>query len=224
LNGWNPSISALRLFISQTNYQIKNVEGPIMRTNKLDVMKYRSFTGVFLLVIILFAGCSEKETTLIDSSNENPAGTLSKPVIHHASLGGADVCEALGLPTGCDANFSLVANMKADGTVSGQWQDTFAGGGGLHATVDCMNIMGKFAVIGGEVTHGSGSYVAGVRVITAVMDNGTSANDPPDQLSFSFIPSAFGLPEDCNDPLYTYDFFASNGLLVDLTHGQVKVW
>ena len=124
--------------------------------------------------------------------------------------------EALGLPTGCDANFSLVANMKADGSVSGQWQDTFPGGGeGIHVAVDCMNIVGNGAVIGGVITHGTvgGNDVSGLRVLCAVMDNGTSANDPPDQLSFSFI----------NDNTDCTTLTPGDFPLFALTHGQVKV-
>ena len=144
-------------------------------------------------------------------------------MIHHASLGGADICEAIGLPTGCDANFSLVANEKANSGVSGQWQDTFAGGGeGIHVAVDCMNIVGggNFAIIGGVVTQGTvfGVNVSGQRAITAVVDNGTSANDPPDQLSFSFSED-FLRSNDCNT-LTPADF---QGSLFNLAHGQVKV-
>ena len=133
----------------------------------------------------------------------------------HVSVGGADVCEALGAPTGCDANFSLVANQKADGSISGQWQDTFAAGGaGIHVAIDCLNIVGNGAVIGGVITHGTsgGGDVSGQRALTAVVDNGTSANDPLDQLSFSSRDD-----RDCNI-LVPGDFS-----LFDLTHGQVKV-
>jgi len=160
-------------------------------------------------------GCNE-DAAPTDSINKNQSGVLSKNnVIHHVSVGGADVCEALGLPTGCDANFSLVANMKADGSVSGQWQDTFAGGGeGIHVSVDCMNVVGNWAVISGVITHGSygGVDVRGQRAITAVVDNGTSANDPDDQISLSFLDNA-----DC------ISLTPGNFPLVNLVHGQVKV-
>ncbi len=207
------------------------MEELIMRTNKLHAMRYLSVTSLLLLLVVFVTACSEQAAptaALIDSSIENPTGALSKNnVIHHASVGGADICEALGLPTGCDANFSLVANEKADGSVRGQWQDTFAGGGeGIHVAVDCINVVGNFAVTGGVITDGTfgGVDVSALRALTAVVDNGTSANDPPDQLSFSIVdPSQFGLPDDCNNGLYTLQFFVQNGALFDLAHGQVKV-
>ena len=140
-------------------------------------------------------------------------------VIHRVSVGGADVCEALGEPTGCDANFSLVALQRANGRVSGQWQDTLKlgnqPGDGIHVAIDCLNVVGNGAVLSGVITHGSafGVDVSGLRAIAAVMDNGTSANDLPDQISFSSI----GNNSDCTTltPL--------NFGLLDLTHGQVKV-
>jgi hypothetical protein len=147
------------------------------------------------------------------------AGTaaFANPVVNHVSMGGADVCEALGLPTGCDANFSLSANKHADGSVSGQWQDTFAGGvgQGIHVAIDCLNVTGNGAVISGVITNGNvaGVDVSGQRAITAVVDNGTSVNDPPDQLSFSIFPTAL----DCNT------LTPQNFPLFPLTHGQVTV-
>ena len=75
-------------------------------------------------------GCAESPTSTQADLADAPAFAAgAHGVVNHVSVGGADVCEALGLPTGCDANFSLTATMKADGSVKGQWQDTFAGGG-----------------------------------------------------------------------------------------------
>jgi hypothetical protein len=187
-----------------------------MRTNKFNILRYLSVTSLLLLLVMSVTGCSD-EAAPTDSYNENQSGVLSKnPVIHRVSVGGADVCEALGLPTGCDANFSLVAIQKEDGSVSGQWQDTFPGGsGGIHVAVDCMEIVGNGAVISGVITHGNfnGVDVSGQRAITAVVDNGTSANDPADQLSFSFFPDN----TDCTTVI------PGNFPLFALAHGQVKV-
>ena len=148
-------------------------------------------------------------------------GTMGNPaVLHHVSVGGADICEAIGQPTGCDANFSLVAKEKADGSISGQWVDTFAGGGeGIHVAIDCLNVVGgNGAVIGGVITHGILGGLdrrgLGQRAITAVVDNGTSANDTPDQLSFSFVNTGNA---SC------LNFVPTSFQLFTLAHGQVKV-
>ncbi len=161
-----------------------------------------------------------KKTTIIIAALGLVAGvTIASAggVAHHVSLGGADICEAINLPTGCDANFSLVAVEKADGSVKGQWQDTFAGGlEGIHVAVDCVNVVGNGAVIGGVITHGfaGGVDVSGQRALTAVVDNGTSANDAPDQMSFSFFPTG-GVTCDQLVP--------ANLPFFNLARGQVKV-
>ena len=180
-----------------------------MITNKLNIMRYLSVTSVLLLLVMSVTGCNEEAAPTENSSIENPTGVLSKnPVIHRVSVGGADICEALGLPTGCDANFSLVAIQKADGTVSGQWQDTFSqGNGGVHVAIDCLFVDGNEAWVSGVITN---QPFAGTRVMARVVDNGTSANDPADQISFTTA-SELG----CDT--------APDLGLMDLTHGQVKV-
>jgi hypothetical protein len=112
------------------------------------------------------------------------------PIEHYVSVGSPDACIAFGFEhPGCDANFSLVANQYADGSVSGEYSDRFANGDGFHADVDCLVVSGNDAWISGVITQGrvDGIDLAGLEVLTRVRDNGTSANDPPDQISFSFI-------------------------------------
>lgn len=112
------------------------------------------------------------------------------PVVHHVTAGGPDACIAFGFEhPGCDANFSLVANQYADGSVSGQYSDRFANGNGFHAVVDCLVVIGNDAWISGVITQGrfDGIDLAGLEVLTRVRDNGTSENGPADQISFSFI-------------------------------------
>jgi hypothetical protein len=173
----------------------------------------RSVASVFVIGALV-ASCSDQPASpAVDSPQFDAQG----PLAHHASLGGADVCEAFGLPTGCDANFSLVANESADGSVSGQWQDSFGhGNGGVHVAVDCITVVGNAAVVGGVVTKFDPDPTqVGERAITAVVDNGTSANDPADQLSFSFFPVGDLVCADV--PLGAFP-------LNDLTNGQVRVW
>jgi hypothetical protein len=180
-------------------------------------MLIRLTTAAAALVFI--AGCGETPTET-ESLADDLMPQMARGgggIVHRASVGGADLCEALGLPTGCDANFSLTANQKADGSVKGQWQDTFTGGGeGIHVAIDCLNVVGNGAVIGGVITRGTafGADVSGQRALTAVVDNGTSANEPADQISWSFFLEA----PSCTD-LVPADF-----PLFNLTHGQVKVY
>jgi hypothetical protein len=170
--------------------------------------------SILLLLLISVTGCNEEAaptTALVDSSIENPTGVLSKGrVIHRVSVGGADICEAFGAHTGCDANFSLVAIEKADGSVSGQWQDSFGhGNGGFHATITCLSVNGKEAWVSGVITSGNAgdTDLTGLPVITRVKDNGKSG----DQISFSFIGDLTSCFEEPDLPLN------------NLTHGQVKV-
>jgi hypothetical protein len=137
------------------------------------------------------------------------------PVVHHVSVGTPDACIALGFEhPGCDADFSLVANQYADGSVSGQYSDRFANGSGFHAVVDCLAISGNDAWVSGVITQGRIGDVdlAGLEVLTRVRDNGTSANDPPDQISFSFIDTV--LPDCTEQP---------DLQLLDVPQGQVVV-
>ena len=186
-----------------------------MRINKTHFLRIFSLTTIMLLVVGIIA-CNDEGSPTASNPADDLGGSLAKGrIIHHVSLGGADLCEALGLPTGCDANFSLTANMTADGSVSGQWQDTFSGGGeGIHVSIDCMIIDGNSAILGGVITHGSsnGTDLSGLRAVTKVVDNGTSQQDAADQISYSYFTSG-----DCGD------FSNFNFALFDLTHGQVKV-
>jgi hypothetical protein len=112
---------------------------------------------------------------------------------------------------------------NADGSVSGQWQDSFGhGDGGVHIAVDCLTVQGNAAIVGGVVTDATGYDVSpvGWRAFTAVVDNGKSAKDPPDQISYSYIGATYpGEPGDCE---VSFQFFY-NDRLFDLPQGQVTV-
>lgn len=191
-------------------------------------MRYVSIYAALAFGTFLWVGCSD-QSALTDAqvgaatqlaSSEVDAVRAGKKggVVHRVSVGGADLCETLGLPTGCDANFSLTAQMKADGSVKGQWQDTFNGGGaGIHVAISCLNVVGNSATLGGMITHGKlgdGTDVSGKFAYTAVADNGTSKRDPADQISFAYLGDAEVPCEDMELSFFT---------LVDLTNGQVKV-
>ncbi len=114
------------------------------------------------------------------------------PVTQRVSAGGPDACVAFGFGfthPGCDGNFSLSAREYADGSMSGQYTDRFANGNGFHAVIDCVSVVGNEAWVSGVITSGTidGFDLTGLPVATRVRDNGTSANDPADKISFSII-------------------------------------
>jgi hypothetical protein len=114
------------------------------------------------------------------------AGARADGVVHQVSVGGPDQ----DVTAHTDANFSLVAIQYGDGHVSGQWTDQFGQGqGGIHVAVNCVFVAGNQAWISGIITQGNinGTDLSGLPAITRVQDNGKSANDPPDTISFSFI-------------------------------------
>ena len=193
-----------------------------------------------LAVVFTFANCSTDEIAPQNEEGKSKVEDNSfverqgNPVIHHVSAGSNDFCQPFD-PPGCDGNFSLTANMRADGTVTGQFQDTYAGGGlGIHVNIDCMIIDGNTAIVGGIATHGYSNFfgdedLAGKYVVTKVVDNGTSNNDPLDQISYSWfwldingcqdqdissVPFNFG---------YTTLYEALDGELYDITKGQVTI-
>jgi hypothetical protein len=130
-------------------------------------------------------------------------------VIHKVSVGSADVTP----PPGTDANFSLSAIQGVDGTITGEWQDTFLGRSlpavGFHVKVNCLVVVGNDAWVSGLITNPN--LLAGLPAITRVRDNGTSATDPADQVSLTFI----NIGVTCNDQ--------PNLALRDLINGQVTV-
>ena len=137
----------------------------------------------------------------------------SPSVVHHVTAGGPDACTGAGDKPGCDGNFSLVASQYADGTASGQYTDRFANGSGFKAVVDCVRVVGNEAWISGRITSGRAgdNDLAGLPFSTLVADNGTSAAQPPDQISTSHV----GNETPCTD-LSPWDLF-------DMPQGQVIV-
>ena len=148
--------------------------------------------------------------------------SAQRTIMHRVSVGGPDVCVGLGLSPGCDKNFSLVAIEYADGTVSGQWTDR-TGIGGFHARIDCLRVNGKEAWVSGIITRGvlhdsvSGTDfdLAGRGISVRLRDNGVSAEDPADQISFTMIELEGSEFQVCTEqPQYD---------LVDIPKGQAVI-
>ena len=141
-----------------------------------------------ILALAFVLGCSESANLpLAQSDFPTLQASVGSQVVHRVSVGGPD---AFG--PGTDANFSLAALERADGSVTGEWHDQFAqvpgfGGLGIHVAVNCLLIIGNQAWVGGVITQSRFSPIVGLDAVTRVVDNGRSQNDPPDQISFSVI-------------------------------------
>jgi hypothetical protein len=140
------------------------------------------------------------------------------PVVHHVTAGGPDACIGWGEKTGCDRNYSIVAIRYADGSVSGQLSDNSPYlADGLHAVIDCLVVDGNEAWVSGLITKGAlldGTSLVGGPVCARLRDNGVSANDPADQISFTEIEPHGNYAPCTEKPAYE---------LFDAPQGQVKV-
>jgi hypothetical protein len=148
------------------------------------------------------------------------SAALAGSVTHRVSVGSSD---SVVFPPGTDANFSLVAIERSDGTVRGEWHDQFGGHGDgapfvgqfVHVDITCLEVDGNEAWVSGPIKAASSDLAEfiGTPAITRVSDNGTSAKDPADQISFTF----FDIPPDL-------DCLDKPALpLFDLNNGEVKV-
>lgn len=132
--------------------------------------------------------------------------SANSPIVHRVSAGTPDACRAFDLRPGCDRNYSLTATEYADGSVTGELIDS-SPFGNVHGVIDCLVVEGNRAWLSGEVANDSDHYF-----ITSVVDNGTSANGPADQTSFTDVRDE---PQDCSTQ--------EDVPMFDVPEGQVKV-
>lgn len=165
----------------------------------------KTATFVLSAAVLVAVACSEPNAPGLMASAQ-----ASNAVANRVSVGGHD----LDIAGTTDANFSLVAIGFADGSASGQWSDRFGQqDGGIHVAVNCLSVAGNQAWISGVITSGGAGGVdfTGLPAITRVADIGSSANDAPDLISFSFI----GVAAPCTA--------RPNLPLLPMTDGQVTV-
>jgi len=171
-------------------------------------------TSLMLLVALCAVSCDDSltqpnasDTQLVEAQFDAQAGN---PVVHRLTVGGADAA-AFG-PPGSDANFSLVALQRADGTVTGQWSDQYGNSAGMHAKIDCLYVDGNTAWVSGPVTRHTDPDLIGRTVNAMVRDGGDTDED---MISAVF----FFLPFTCVDqfPFDQYEFFWP------VNNGQVKL-
>ena len=111
-------------------------------------------TAWLTLPALLALGCSEPTTS---AGGITASAQGANAVIHRVSVGGSDQDATLNT----DANFSLLAVQKADGSVQGEWSDQFGQGqGGVHVDVNCLVVVGNQAWIGGIIGPGARASVA----------------------------------------------------------------
>ena len=187
------------------------------------------------LAVALASACSETPASPdVSRPSQQPAFATADPgIVAHVSIGSNDICEAVGLPHGCDANFSLVANQMADGSVSGQWEDEFgkdASGaqlGGVHIAINCLEVddyvIGTYswpiAWVSGVVTQSTSPYFSvGEGVVTVALDRGTSQVDAFADLASFTVPLSLVGATSCHDRP-DLPAFPGHGYT-----GQVVIW
>jgi hypothetical protein len=172
-------------------------------------------TSLLLLVALFAVSCDDSltqpnasDTQLVEVQFDAQNGN---PVVRRVTVGGADGT-AYG-PPGSDANFSLVALERADGTVTGQIQDAWYKNSGFHAKLDCMSVDGTDVWVSGTVTKSdSWPEIVGRTVNVQVRDGGDSGED-------MISPAFFFLPYTCVDQFPFEDY----GFLFPVNNGQVKL-
>jgi hypothetical protein len=112
--------------------------------------------------------------------------------------------------------FSFEARKFADGTVTGNAQvKNRATDQTLNIHVDCLNVLGKVAVVSGIAWSATGpGNTDGDRAIFAVEDNGQGANAAPDRVTYAYtgtglVCSDFHSAADV-DPSLFYDVEGGN--------------
>ena len=166
------------------------------------------------LVALLAVSCDENPTQpnssdaqLVDAQFDAQRGN---PVVQRVTVGGADA--TLYGPPGSDANFSLIALERADGTVTGQLHDSWSKNSGFHAVIDCLSVDGNDAWVSGTVTKSVEPVFVGRTVNIQVRDGGDAGED---MITFA----TFFLPVTCVDQFAFEDL----GWLFPVNNGQVKV-
>ena len=170
----------------------------------------RTLTVPLLAAGLLLIGCDGPTPmpTAVKVTTTSQAIGQGNGVQHRVSVGSHDFSAP-----GDNANFSLIAIQQADGSVTGEWTDQFGhGDGGIHVVVDCVEVLGNRAWMSGVITQSPDGTLNGLTAGTTVEDNGTSANDPPDRISYTY----YGLGRTCHALYPWMELFPLSG-------GEVKV-
>jgi hypothetical protein len=81
--------------------------------------------------------------------------------------------------------FSFNAQIQPDGLETGQAEYRERDSGlQLHINIDCVNISGNRAILGGIITQSTDERMLNDQFFISVTDNGEGMNDKPDMMSF----------------------------------------
>jgi hypothetical protein len=158
-----------------------------------------------------------------------PAAALATGIQHSVHVGTPDACFATSASRpGCDANYSATAVQFNDGTVTGVFTDRFLSsvyqGDGFYGTVRCLFVDGNVAVFSGTGLLTVNGVTTERSFAARVVDNGVSADDPPDQISYAQIRKSLDAWQDCEfwaSPDDAPDFWGTK--MLDAPAGQVRV-
>ena len=168
--------------------------------------------SLVFLVALLGVSCDENPAqpeATVTTADALFSSQADNPIVHRLTVGGADA-EFYG-PPGSDANFSLIAIQRADGSTRGQWSDQY-GGAGMHAEIDCLYVDGNTAWVSGPVTKHTNPDLVGRTANAQVRDGGDTGAD-------MVSPVFFYLPLTCVDQ----PGFEGAGLFWPVNNGQVKL-
>jgi hypothetical protein len=83
--------------------------------------------------------------------------------------------------------FAYTAITGPDGNIKGQAQlFNRAQGNKIHISINCLNVVGNTAVVGGIIVKSTGGAFDNWTGVFAVEDNGEGNSDPADRLSLTF--------------------------------------
>ncbi|UCD97853.1 MAG: hypothetical protein JSV42_12900 [Chloroflexota bacterium] len=124
---------------------------------------------------------------------------LASEPVHQVSAGGK-----LDLEGGNSETYGFLAQIDAEGIVSGQGEFHEQGQLKIHFEVNCLSVDGNTAWLGGIVTRSNDPVriPVGFDFTWQLQDNGEGTNAAPDLQSF-ILPTellpALGFGSDCND-------------------------
>jgi hypothetical protein len=144
-------------------------------------MRYLCVTLLPLLVV----ACDQQ--AVAPDLADDPQFQAIGPVVQSVTGSGNFVIPGVRLRIFTDA-----AHLRADGSISGQWERN----GIAHGVVTCFTIVGNEAWLAGYATSGARSTPPNNGVAWRVVDNGQGENDPADEISFQWVGAWPGFAEE----------------------------